>query len=204
MKTKNKISVFLVDDNEMFLKALELSLNDHFKSEIQIKSFSTGEDCLKAILQNPKTAVDTVILDYHLNTEVGNAMNGIDILKKIKEINPGINVIMLSSEDKVKIAVDSLKYGAYEYVVKSETAFIRIQNSLKNSMEKEFNSRIMKITMTILEKYPELYSNIEEMPITIPNEINSEMSLKHLKDYYDSLDSVLNNYILEHPVKVFS
>lgn len=203
MKTQNKISVFLVDDNQMFLKALELSLNEYYKSEIKIDFFYTGEECLKAILKSPKTAVDTVILDYHLNTEVQNAMNGIDVLKKIMEINPAINVIMLSSEDKIKIAEDSLKAGAYEYVVKSETAFLRIKNVLKNSMEKEFNCRIMKTTMTILEKYPELYSYIEEMPITIPNEINSEMSLMHLKAYYDSLDSMLNNYILEHPHKVY-
>ncbi len=204
MKTQNKISVFLVDDNEMFLKALELSLNEHFKSEIQIKSFYTGEDCLKVIQQNPETAVDIVILDYHLNTELKNAKDGLEILKEIKEINSGITIIMLSSEDKVKIAVNSIGCGAYEYVVKSETAFIRIKNSLKNSMEKAFNSKIMKITMTIMEKYPELYSYIEEMPITIPNEINAEMSLKHLKAYYDSLDSILNNYILEHPTKIYS
>jgi len=204
MKTQNNISVFLVDDNEMFLKALESYLSEQYKSEIQIKSFYTGEDCLKAIQQYPKPKVDAVILDYHLDTESGTAMNGIEILKKIKEIDTGIIVIMLSFEDKLKIATESIRAGAYEYVVKSETAFIRIKNSLKNSLEKELNSKILKITMTILEKHPELYSYIEEMPITIPNETNPEMSLKHLKAYYDSLESILNNYLLERPTPVLS
>ena len=199
MKTNNNIVVFLVDDNVVFLKTLALSLNERFKSEIKIELFTTGEDCLLKIRQNPLSAADIVILDYHLNTESINAMNGIDVLKKIKEINSRIIVIMLSAEDKLKIATDSISNGAYEYVVKSETAFIRTQNILKNSMEKELNSKILKITMLILEKYPELYKYIEEMQETIPDEMDPEVTLKNLKAYYDSLYSMLNKYILEHP-----
>ncbi len=198
----NKISIFLVDDNEVFLKALASSIYGNFDSEILIESFVTGEECLKNIQKNPETAVDIVILDYHLNTTSENAMNGIDILKKIKALNSKIIVIMLSAEDKLKVASDSIKCGAYEYVVKSETAFIRIQNILKNSLEKEFDSRILKITMTILEKYPELYQYIEEMQETIPDEKNPQLTLKNLKTYYNSLHSMLNNYLLEHPQNV--
>ncbi|MGP8215247.1 MAG: response regulator [Bacteroidia bacterium] len=199
MEAKNKISVFLVDDNEVFLKTLIFFLNEQFKSEIQIESFSTGEDCLKKIQQNPEAATDIVILDYHLNTESNNAMNGIDILKKIKNINSKIIVVMLSAEDKLKIATDCITNGAYEYVVKSETAFIRTQNILKNSLEKEFNSKILKTTMMIMEKYPELSKYIEEMDETIPDEKDPQVTLKNLKSYYDSLDSMLKKYILEHP-----
>jgi DNA-binding NtrC family response regulator len=202
MKTQNNISVFLVDDNAVFLKTLADSLNERFKSEIQIETFSTGEACLKIIQQNPDTASDIVVLDYHLNTDSKNAMNGIDVLKKIKEINPKIIVIMLSAEDKIKIATDSITYGAYEYVVKSETAFIRTQNILKNSIEKELNSKILKITMSIMEKYPELYKYIDEIPETIIDEQDPGIMLQNLKAYYDSLDSMLNKYILEHPESV--
>ena len=81
--TQNKISVFLVDDNEVFLKTLESSLNERFDTEIQMKSFSTGEVCLSEIEKSPSTAADIVILDYHLNTEVKSALNGVDVLKKI-------------------------------------------------------------------------------------------------------------------------
>lgn len=199
METQNKISVFLVDDNEVFLKTLALFLNERFKSEVQIESFQTGEDAIKKIELNRETAVDIVILDYHLNTDSTNAMNGIDILKKIKEINSRIIVVMLSAEDKLKIAADCINNGAYEYVVKSETAFIRTQNILKNSLEKEFNTKILKVTMLIMEKYPELSKYLEEMPETIPSENDPEVTLRNLKSYYTSLDSILKKYILEHP-----
>lgn len=197
MKTQDKISIFLVDDNELFLKLLTLSLSEYFKSEIQIESFATGEDCFKNIQNNPE-AVDIVILDYHLNTESKDAINGFDVLKKIKKINSGIIVIMLSAEDKLQIAIDCITYGAYEYVVKSETAIVRIQNILKNCLENEFNSRILKTTMLILEKYPEMYKYIEEMKVTIPNENDPAVSLKNIKTYFDTLDSILNKYIVEN------
>ena len=73
------------------------------------------------------------------------------------------------------------------------------ENNLEN--EKELNSKILKITMTIKEKYPELSKYIEEMPETIPDEKNPDVSLKNLKEYYDSLNTMLNKYILELPNK---
>ena len=202
MEAQNSISIFLVDDNEMFTKTLVSSLNEHFKSEIQIESFVTGEDCLERVRQKPETAADVIILDYHLNTESKDALNGIEILKQIKQINSKIIVVILSAEDKMEIALNSITNGAYEYVVKSETAFIRIRNILKNSLEKEFNTKILKTTMLIMEKYPELSKYLEEMPDTIPDENDPEVTLKNLKSYYNSLDSLLKKYILEHPAVV--
>lgn len=64
--------------------------------------------------------------------------------------------------------------------------------------EKDLNAKILKITMTISEKYPELSKYIEEMPETIPDEKDPEITKKNLKGYYDSLNTMLNKYILEH------
>ena len=65
--------------------------------------------------------------------------------------------------------------------------------------EKDLNSKILKITMTINDHYPELSKYLDEMPVTIPNEKNPEMTLKNLSQYYESLNSMLNKYSLEHP-----
>lgn len=70
--------------------------------------------------------------------------------------------------------------------------------------EKELNSKILKITMTIKEQHPELSKYLEEMPETIPDEKNPEITLKNLKEYYDSLNSLLNKYLEEHPESVKS
>jgi DNA-binding NtrC family response regulator len=61
-------------------------------------------------------------------------MNGIETLDKIKEVNPEIPVVMLSSQDKIDVAVDCMHHKAFDYVVKSETAFMRLKNIISTIM----------------------------------------------------------------------
>lgn len=63
----------------------------------------------------------------------------------------------------------------------------------------QLNSKILKITMIIKDKYPELSKFIEEMPETIPTEKNPEITQKNLQEYFVTLNSMLNKYLLEHP-----
>lgn len=64
--------------------------------------------------------------------------------------------------------------------------------------EKELNSKILEITMTIKEKYPELYEHLGEMPVTLLDIENPEINRKNLRAYYDSLKSLLKNYVHDH------
>jgi hypothetical protein len=64
--------------------------------------------------------------------------------------------------------------------------------------EKELNSKILNITMTIKEQHPELSKYIEEMPVTIPDETNPAITINNLSAYYDSLNSLLNKYLMRH------
>src|SRR5690606_38776093 len=92
------------------------------------ETFATGELCLENISKNP----DVVILDYHLNGIDLDAMNGIDVLDEIKEFNKDIPVVMLSSQDDINVAVNCMHHKAFDYVVKSETAFLRLQSIITN------------------------------------------------------------------------
>lgn len=142
MNTNNNgsLSVFLVDDDNMFLKSLEHHLQQKLKHNIIIKAFSTGESFLKNLTQKP----DVVILDYYLNGQDQHAMNGVQVLEKIKLTHPEAAVIMLSGQDKMQVAIDSMKLGAYDYVVKNENAFLRAQNVIKNAMASLKMSRELK------------------------------------------------------------
>ena len=64
--------------------------------------------------------------------------------------------------------------------------------------EKELNDDILKITMTIKDTFPELSKYIEEMPITIPNSSNPEINIKTLTEYYESLETLLKKYSVNH------
>jgi len=76
-------------------------------------------------------------------------------------------------------------------------------NKLRKNMEleKELNKKILEITMTIQEKYPELSGYLDEMPVTIPNSQDAEINNKNLEAYYDSLTSLLKNYIEVHSLE---
>ena len=121
MTNENKIKLFLVDDDSLYLKSLEIEFMQH--ADFSIETFPTGELCVKNLSHNP----DVIILDYLLNGIDKNAMNGIETLDKIKSFNPDIPVVMLSSQDKIEVAVDCMHHRAFDYVVKSETAFMRLQ-----------------------------------------------------------------------------
>jgi NADPH-dependent curcumin reductase CurA len=67
--------------------------------------------------------------------------------------------------------------------------------------EEKLNAEIVAITMQIQENYSELLKYLNEMPVTIPNAQRPEINAKNLKEYYDSLSSLLQDYILEHKIK---
>ena len=134
----NKIKLFLVDDDAVFLKLLEIEFLQH--ADFAIETFPTGELCIANLYHNP----DVIILDYHLDGIEKNAMNGIETLDKIKSHNPEIPVIMLSSQDKIEVAINCMHHKASDYVVKSETAFVRLQKTITTifrykKMEKELS-----------------------------------------------------------------
>ena len=122
MKNPPKIIIFLVDDDALFLKVLAMDFMQ--KENFTIETFATGESCIENLSKNP----DLIVLDYHLDGIEKNAINGMETLDKIKKYNAKIPVIMLSSQDNIEVAIDCMHHGANDYVVKSKTAFLRLQS----------------------------------------------------------------------------
>jgi two-component system OmpR family response regulator len=138
VQNPKKIKVFIVDDDDLFLKSLVIQFKENPIYEVE--TFATGELCIEAILNNP----DLVILDYHLNGIEKKAMNGLKTLDIIKKINSDIPVIIVSAQDKIEVAVSCIHHKAFDYVIKSETAFVRLQKIIKaifkyKKMENELN-----------------------------------------------------------------
>jgi DNA-binding NarL/FixJ family response regulator len=87
-----------------------------------VSSFSNGEDCLNSLDEHP----DVVVLDYHLDKSIREAANGLQILEAIKKNYPNIHVIMLSSQEKYSLALQTIQKGAEQYVIKDNDAFDKI------------------------------------------------------------------------------
>jgi len=135
---KDKIKIFLVDDDALFLKSLEIDFLE--RADFSIETFATGELCIENLSHKP----DVIVLDYFLDGVDKTAMNGIETLDKIKSFNSDIPVVMLSSQDKIDVAIECMHHKAFDYVVKSETAFLRLQKIITTifhyqKVEKELN-----------------------------------------------------------------
>ena len=133
-----KIKLFLVDDDAVFLKSLEIEFLHH--GDFDIETFPTGEKCVENLSHGP----DVIILDYHLDGIERHAMNGMATLDMIKAYNDNIPVVILSSQDKIAVAIDCMHHRALDYVVKSETAFTRLQKIITDvlslqKIEKQLN-----------------------------------------------------------------
>ncbi|MCX6244851.1 MAG: response regulator [Bacteroidetes bacterium] len=116
--------IFIVDDDAMLTEALKDYLTRRTPNDIHV--FSTGEECLSHLSENP----DVIILDYYLNTVQKDAANGMEILQVIKKHHPGLHVIMLSSQERYAVALQTLQKGAEQYVIKDENSFAKIASMI--------------------------------------------------------------------------
>ena len=112
--------IFVVDDDPMMCEMLadHLMKNPHNS----VKTFATGEECLKCLDENPSA----VILDINLSRNNENAASGMDILKRIKQMDQHIPVVMLSGQEHYGVAAQSILKGASDYVMKDDDAFEKL------------------------------------------------------------------------------
>ncbi|MGE0638229.1 MAG: response regulator [Bacteroidia bacterium] len=142
MSKKKPVAIFIVDDNALFSLALKADIETVFEDmHPNIHLFETGEKCMEHFKQHKP---EVVILDYNLNSKVPHAANGLEILDMIKKARPDTNVIMLSSEDSIPLAVKLLEHGAFDYIIKTETKFKKINYSLVN-MFKTIDAKTYKL-----------------------------------------------------------
>jgi DNA-binding NtrC family response regulator len=128
---QNPFIFFIVDDDVFYAKMQEqYLLNLNYSN---ITCFSNGNDCLNNLDQNP----DIIFLDHNMD-----GITGLEVLKKIKRYNPSVYVIMVSSQQSIKIALDALEYDAYDYIIKDNfmydkmTLIINKISSVKEELKK--------------------------------------------------------------------
>ena len=119
--SEKPFKIFVVEDSEWYNRLLvhTLSLNPDF----EVKSFFNGKDFLKSLFEAP----DIVTLDYRLPD-----ITGLEVLKRIREENSDVQVILISEQEDIDTVVNLLKMGVYDYISKSEDIKDRLLNTVKN------------------------------------------------------------------------
>ncbi len=105
--------VFFVDDDKMILNLLEYTFKS--RAGIQVKTFFSGEECLENMHLKP----DLVVLDHLFPEEVGK-LNGLDVIKEMREANKEVTIIVLSGQQDEDLIPVFLKVGAKQYISKDD------------------------------------------------------------------------------------
>ena len=124
MENTNKFKIFLVDDDHFCLNLYEQHLNN--LGHTDVTTFDNGTACLNSLTKNP----EIIFLDHNMDV-----LNGFELLIKIKRFNPNIFVVMISGQENMKTAIDALKYGAFDYIIKDDQEAEKIENVLQRITE---------------------------------------------------------------------
>ena len=119
MENNKNPLIFIVEDNSIYNRLIMSHLRSH--KFVRVESYLSGEECLKNIDRKP----DIIIQDYLLD-----GMTGIDVLKATKKRYPSTEFVFLSSQDNLEIAIDTIKYGAVDYIVKDQYALTKLTNKI--------------------------------------------------------------------------
>lgn len=130
MSPTKKLTVTVVDDDPAMCMMIRDTIEKKFPGS-DVTTFNTGEDALAGTGSEP----DIAVLDYQLDSVKPDAMNGLQILSKLKARYPNLPVIFLTGQDRIEVASNTIKYGAYDYIVKNETAFHKLELALSQLAE---------------------------------------------------------------------
>jgi len=127
----DKNIIFIVEDNEIYAKSLQMLIIKRFPNIKEIKIFRIGELCLTEMHRNP----NIVIIDFFLNAKYKKAQNGLEIIKLIKAQRPLTNIIILSAQIGFNIALEAKRQYDCLFVQKDHKAFNKIELFIKDVMK---------------------------------------------------------------------
>lgn len=118
------MKLFIVDDDK-FCRMLyhQHLLNLGFNN---VYVFDNGEDCMANLHLNP----DIIMVDYDMEP-----FDGLELIRKIREANPNIYLLLVSGQKDIKVALDALKSGAFDYIIKGEEDLTMISTATEKVFE---------------------------------------------------------------------
>jgi len=139
----DSFKIFIVEDDPFYGRLLKhhLSLNPDYEVDL----FTSGKACLQEMYRKP----DVVSIDYGLPD-----MTGAVLFNKILAVNSNVPVVIISSQDDIATAVDLLKKGARDYIVKDENTKDLLWRSIINIREnRELKQEVEMLKDQLEEKF---------------------------------------------------
>jgi len=122
MPKPDHTSIFIVEDDLMYSRSILHMLEA--RSFVNARLFPNGEECIEHLHLEP----EVILLDYWLGE---GKLNGKEVMEVIRSKSPRSKVVFLTAMDNLKVARETMAMGAYDYVVKTESAMERVKNLLR-------------------------------------------------------------------------
>jgi len=139
MAVEDEYLIFVVENNKIYNHLVSEYLKKHNFS--RVRSIFSGEECIQVIEKGE--IPDIIIQDYLLEE-----MNGIDVLRKVKKKSPRTDFLFLTSNENMDVAVNTIKFGAYDYIVKDKLALEKVVFKINKIIQlkklQEKNNQIRK------------------------------------------------------------
>ncbi len=137
---KKTATILVVDDEHGVRQSLNMILKDNYN----VLLAGYGDEAIEVLSKNP---IDLVLLDIRLPD-----IHGLDLLIKLKEIDPNVEAIMVTAVKEIETAVKAIKSGAYEYVIKPFDVD-KIKSLISRALEKRSLVKEVVYLRTELERY---------------------------------------------------
>lgn len=124
-KSNKPALIFVVEDNTMYAKTLQAFLKSKFPETV-VEVFPVGELAIDNLGRNP----DYIVMDYYLDSKYYDAADGLSMIKEIKAKNPKINIIALTSQQDINVAL-AVKDAGCSYLVKNDEAFKKLEELIQ-------------------------------------------------------------------------
>jgi len=116
--------IFIVEDNKIYNRLVVEFLKKNRYTNVM--PFDSGEECLKNVGQKP----DIIIQDYLLG-----GMNGIEVLRRVKKLSPKTEFLFLSGQESMEVAVNTMRYGAFDYIVKDQVTLDKVVDRINKILK---------------------------------------------------------------------
>lgn len=126
MKLKDNSKIFIIDDDPFWAGMLTQMLEN--LGYTNIDTFDNGHDALSNLVLNPQL----VFLDYQMED-----LNGLEVLQKVKTTNENIGVVFCTAHEDLSVAVDAMKYGSFDYLLKENATKKEVFSIIENMIENQ-------------------------------------------------------------------
>ncbi|HMK39309.1 MAG TPA: response regulator [Bacteroidota bacterium] len=163
------IRVLFVDDDTSYMAVAQHLLSKYQGTRFDILWKQSGRDALEVLGKNPE--IDLILMDYHLPED-----NGLEVTRQIREKNIDIPIIFLTSNRDFRLAIEAMKYGVEDYLVKDEAVDSVLPRTIVNILERvRLKKQIAeRVKADLIAK--NRTNAIKELIVTVCHEFNNPLA----------------------------